>query len=180
MTIVDGDRIGELARPILERLGCDLEEVAVRGPEGRRELRVTVDRDGGMSLDHVAEASRLLSAAFDEAGVFGDEPYDLEISTPGVDRPLTLPRHWRRNRGRKVTVRRAGEADTVTGRIGDVSDEEATLVHNQKGRFTETTIAFADVERAVPEVDFTRPGAAELRRCGLDDDEIARRREPAG
>lgn len=180
MAIVDTDRIGALARPLLESLGCDLEGVAMGGPAGGRQVRITVDRDGGMSLDDVAEASRLLSAAFDDAGVLGAEPYDLEISTPGVDRPLTLPRHWRRNRGRKVTVHRTGSADVVSGRIGESGDEAVTLVHNDKGRFTETTVVFADVERAVLEVDFTRPGAAELRRCGLDEDEIARRREPVG
>ncbi|WP_234353664.1 ribosome maturation factor RimP [Gordonia iterans] len=174
-------QIGEVTEPIAASLGYDLEEVAVTGPAYRRGVRITVDRDGGASLDELAEVSRALSEALDETDLLGDDAYDLEVSTPGVDRPLTLPRHWRRNRGRTVSIRRCldGATETVTGRIGDSDDDEVTVIHNDKGRFTTTVVALADVERAVIEVDFTRPGAAELRRCGLDDDEIARRREPA-
>lgn len=181
MTATTAEQIGAAVRPIVEGLGYDLEDLAVRDSGGRREVTIIVDRDGGASLDDVADVSRQLSDALDEAEAFGDDPYELEISTPGVDRPLTQPRHWRRARGRKVTVRQVvdGATETVVGRVGESTEESVTLVHNEKGRFTESTLDYPSIERAVVEVDFTRPGPAELRRCGLDDDEIARRREPA-
>ncbi|GAA3959705.1 ribosome maturation factor RimP [Gordonia caeni] len=181
MTDTTHEQIGDLAAPIIGPLGYDVEEIAVRGPAGRRDVTITVDRDGGASLDELADVSRRLSDVLDEADLFGDEPYHLEVSTPGIDRPLTLPRHWRRARGRKVSLERAhgGGTQTALGRIGDSDDESVTLVNNDKGRMSTTTVPLAEITRAVLEVDFTRPGEAELRRCGLDEDEIARRRTPA-
>lgn len=181
MTDTTHEQIGDLVTPVIEPLGYDLEEIAVRGPASRRDVTITVDRDGGASLDELAEVSRLLSEALDETDLFGDDPYHLEVSTPGVDRPLTLPRHWRRARGRRVSLeRRGGDGTrTVLGRIGESDDESVTLVNNDKGRMSTTVVPLAEITRAVLEVDFTRPGEAELRRCGLDDDEIARRRTPA-
>ncbi|MFT3662717.1 MAG: ribosome maturation factor RimP [Gordonia sp. (in: high G+C Gram-positive bacteria)] len=176
------ERIRDVVGPIAESLGYDLEDVVVKGPATHREVRITVDRDGGASLDALAEVSRAFSEALDDTDLFDDDPYDLEVSTPGIGRPLTLPRHWRRNRGRRVALTRTGEdaPSEVLGRICDVDDDAVTLLHNVKGRMSTTVVPFAEIERAVIEVDFTRPGPAELRRCGLDDDEIARRREPAG
>jgi len=176
------ESIDALARPILSDRGYDLEEVAVRPGGERREVRLVVDRDGGAGLDELAEISRDLSAVFDEAGVLGEEPYDLEVTTPGIGRPMTAPRHWRRARGRKVAVTWTGDdgaEQQLTARVADSDDDAVTLLTNDKGRFTETRIMLASVVSAAVDVDFTRPGQAELRRCGLDDDEIARRRAPA-
>ncbi|MFT3714956.1 MAG: ribosome maturation factor RimP [Gordonia sp. (in: high G+C Gram-positive bacteria)] len=171
------DAIGDLVRPVLAELGYDLEDVSAPAG-GKRDLRILVDRDGGASLDDLADVSRELGTVLDASDVLGDTPYDLEVSTPGIGRPLTAPRHWRRARGRTVTVRLAG-GDTVTGRIAGSDDTSATLLHNDKGRFTTTDIPLSGVEKAKLEVEFTRPGPAELRACGLDDDEIERRRRPA-
>lgn len=181
MSDATSTQIADAVRPVVVELGYDLEDVAVRGPAGRRELRITVDRDGGVALDQIADLSRAVSEALDETDLFGDEPYDLEVSTPGVDRALTQPRHWRRARGRKVALRRELDSAVteVIGRIGDSDEDAVTLIHNTKGRMSETTIPLDQISRAVLEVDFARPGEAELRRCGLDDDEIARRRQPA-
>ena len=115
--------------PVVQGLGLDLEEIALirTGRHGR--LAVIVDQDGGVDLDAIAEASAAVSRALDANGdlggdlgeVLGSAPYTLEVSSPGVDRPLTLPRHWRRNRGRLVDLTTVG-GDVVAGRILEVDD----------------------------------------------------------
>lgn len=171
--------ISDLVASTLDRLGFDLEEVAVLTPPGRREIRIVVDRDGGVSLDAVAELSRSLEAVFDESDLLGESPYDLEVTTPGIGRPLTLPRHWRRNQGRKVRVEYTDEGvdRTVEARVGPSDEGRVTLVTVDKSRIRSFEVELADIARAVVEVDFGRPGEAALRACGLDDDEIARRRD---
>lgn len=173
--------ISELVAPVLDRLGYDLEDVAVLTPPGRRDIRITIDRDDGTSLDDLADVSRALDPVLEEADLLGEMPYDLEVTTPGIGRPLTLPRHWRRNQGRKVRIdHRVDGADTsIEARIGVADENRVTVVLVDKGRITATDIELADITRAVVEVDFKRPSEAALRACGLTDDEIARRREPA-
>src|SRR5215216_6418819 len=96
------DRLaGLLAEPI-EALGLDLEAVDLSKAGKRSVLRVAVDKDGGVDMDDVAAATREVSQLLDESDVMGGGSYTLEVSSPGVDRPLTLPRHWRRNAGRLV------------------------------------------------------------------------------
>ncbi len=179
---MSGDKtetIGAVVEPILAVEGYDLEEIALLTPPGRRDVRIVVDRDGGASLDALADLSRALDEAIETSEVMGEQPYDLELTTPGVGRPLTLPRHWRRSTGRSVKVQYTvdGTEHDVVARIGPVSDEQVTLVRNDKGRLTTIDVPLDAVSRAVVDVDFRRPGEAELRACGLDDDEIARRRE---
>lgn len=82
----------------------DLEGVRVTSAGRRKLLRVVVDADGGVSLDDIERASRELSAVLDQAAAMGEAPYTLEVSSPGVDRPVTEPRHWRRAAGRLVTA----------------------------------------------------------------------------
>ena len=115
--------------------------------------------------------SRAVAEALDSSDVLGDEPYTLEVSSPGVDRPLTAPRHWRRNVGRLVAVTRT-DARALAGRLVSVTDEAdrgaRVLV---KGRISRATLALADVRRAVVQVEFSRTAAA-----GLDTDETTPRR----
>jgi ribosome maturation factor RimP len=115
--------------PLLDAAGYDLEDLAVSRVGRRHLVRVVVDGDDGVSLETVAELSREISAALDAAesasGEFMAYEYQLEVSSPGVDRPLTEPRHWRRNRGRLVSVN-VGER-TVTGRITDAGPDEVVL-----------------------------------------------------
>lgn len=181
---MSGDKteaIGVVVEPILADAGYDLEEIAVLTPPGRRDIRVVVDRDGGAALDALADLSRRLDEALEAADLMGSSPYDLEVTTPGIGRPLTLPRHWRRNAGRSVKVeyRSDGGSTTATARIGRLEGDTVTLVTAVKGRITTVDVDLATVDKAVVDVDFRRPGEAELRACGLDDDEIARRRAPA-
>ena len=171
--------VGAVAEPILAAAGYDLEDVVILTPPGRRDVRVVVDRDGGASLDALAELSRTVGDALDAAGTMGDAAYELELTTPGIGRPLTLPRHWRRAVGRKVTVayQDAGSATTTSARVGPSDDDGVTLVSAVKGRISEVRVPYGAITAAEVDVDFSRPGEAELRACGLDDAEIARRRD---
>lgn len=170
--------LSDIIAPALAAAGVDLEDLDLTQAGERRALRVVVDRDGGAGLGTLAELTRELSGLLDAAEPFGDAAYELEVTTPGIDRPLTAERHWRRARGRTVEVTRT-DGTSVTGRVGPRDDEQVTLITADKGRVGEVRVAFADVERAVVQVDFSRPGEAVLRRCGLTDDEIAERRTSA-
>jgi ribosome maturation factor RimP len=112
----DTERIAGLLEPAVTAMGMDLEHVTITSAGRRRLLRIVVDADGGVSLDDIALVSRELSAALDRAAAMGGAPYTLEVSSPGVDRPLTEPKHWRRAIGRMVTAPLSGGM-TVTGRI---------------------------------------------------------------
>jgi ribosome maturation factor RimP len=101
---VDPADLERILEPLVRAAGMDLETVRVSPAGRRRLLRLVVDADGGVGLDEIAEVSREVSERLDASGAMGDIPYTLEVSSPGVDRPLTEPRHWRRARGRLVSV----------------------------------------------------------------------------
>ena len=122
-------RLADWITPVVVDAGYELEELVVT-PAGRRSVvRVVVDRDEGVTLDDVAEVSRAVSDVLDANDDGMGRAYVLEVTSPGVDRPLSEPRHWRRNIGRMVTVAvgPAGGADEVTARITDVHDTGVTL-----------------------------------------------------
>ncbi len=127
---VRGDRqrasLVELLTPVIEASGYDLEDIAVSQAGRRRVVRVVVDADGGVDLDAIAVISRAVSAALDETDVLGGSPYVLEVTSPGVDRPLTQPRHWRRAVGRLVKFTTA-EGVEVQGRVLGADEEEIRL-----------------------------------------------------
>jgi ribosome maturation factor RimP len=134
--VPDSDRLIRLLEPVVHALNMDLESLKVSAAGRRRLLRVVVDADGGVSLDDIALASRELSARLDDATEMGEQPYTLEVSSPGVDRPLTQPRHWRRATGRLVVVPLAATvpadqdgnvAVSVQGRITAAGDRAVTL-----------------------------------------------------
>jgi ribosome maturation factor RimP len=153
--------------PHVEATGLVLEDVELRSVGRRLVVRVLVDAERGVSLDQVAAASHAVSEALDTSDVLGDEPYTLEVSSPGVDRPLTLPRHWRRNAGRLVAVT-PRQGAPLTARIGAVSDLDVELETDIKGRITRRTLAYADIVKAVVQVEFTRVAHADL--SGTDED----------
>jgi ribosome maturation factor RimP len=121
----DAERVVGLLEPAVAAMGMDLEDVRITSAGRRRLLRIVVDADGGVSLDDIALVSRELSATLDRAAAMGEASYTLEVSSPGVDRPLTEPKHWRRAVGRKVTAplrpqpgpAADASAGTVTGRV---------------------------------------------------------------
>jgi ribosome maturation factor RimP len=133
--------------------GFDVEDVAIRAAGKRSLIQVVVDRDGGITLDDVADATRIVSAVLDEQDPVNGA-YVLEVTSPGVDRPLTLPRHWRRNVGRLVLAKLA-DGSSVRGRIQAADDEGAeVLVEND----AQARVTYADVRRATVEVEFSRSG----------------------
>jgi ribosome maturation factor RimP len=151
-------RLVELLEPVVAGTGHDLEDVTV-SPAGKRSVvRVVVDRDGGVSLDDVADVSRDVSASLDaldeaEPGALGSS-YVLEVTSPGVDRPLTAPRHWRRSTGRLV---RADLADggSVTGRLLEADDAgDGGVVLDVDGAVR--PLRYAELSRGTVQVEFSK------------------------
>lgn len=142
-----------LTGPLAE-LGVDVEGVDVQRAGRRHVVRIVVDRDGGIDLDLVAAVSQRASALLDEAPLADviDGPFVLEVTSPGVDRPLTEPRHWRRARGRLVRVELV-DGTEATGRIVDVPSDEQVVLLTDAG---ETTVQRDAVRRAVVQVEFNR------------------------
>ncbi len=160
----DEDRIADVIRPVVAAAGMDLEAVRVSRAGRRRLLRVVVDSDRGVSLDDAAAISRQLSAELDAVTVMGDFPYTLEVSSPGVDRPLTDPRHWRRAVGRLVQVTVAdaedsglsgfsGVSGSISGRVVAADSDGVTLdVEGTRRRFGYPTLSAGAVQ-----VEFGHP-----------------------
>jgi ribosome maturation factor RimP len=148
--------VRSVIEPVIERAGYDLEEVNVSRAGRRHVVRVLVDTDGGINLDDVAVVSREISAALDEAEERGGEvlagEYQLEVGSPGVDRPLTLPRHWRRNRGRLVAV------NGLTGRVVDVDDTSVVLDVDGVPR----SLALAELGPGKVQIEFKRMDEADF------------------
>ncbi len=173
-------RLAGWIEPVVAGAGYDLEELVVT-PAGRRSVvRVVVDRDEGVSLDDVAEVSRAVSAVLDRNdGELGRAPYVLEVTSPGVDRPLTEPRHWRRNSGRLVAVAvgPAGSTEQVTGRITAVDDAGVTLAVEKPGKPgarrkppTPRQVSWTQLGAGRVQVEFGRP-APEGAPDGTDPDD---------
>ncbi|CAM4000096.1 ribosome maturation factor RimP [Janibacter anophelis] len=141
-------------------------------PAGKRRVaRITVERPlddpigdtpvEPLTLDEIADATRLVSDALDASDVMGSQPYTLEVSTPGTDRPLTEPMHFRRTVGRLVEVAHAGQ--TITGRVLATTEDGVDLqVAGTKKQPPRTEhILFADISKGVAQVEFNRPGASD-------------------
>src|SRR5271170_5705412 len=146
---VDEAPIADVIRPVIAAAGLDLESVRVTAAGRRRLLRVIVDSDRGVSLDDAATVSRQLSAALDTVAVMGDFPYTLEVSSPGVDRPLTDPRHWRRAAGRlvAVAVTDSGGSRPVSGRICEADADGVILdVEGTRRRFAYAVLGAGAVQ----------------------------------
>lgn len=143
----------EVLTPVVETFQIELDDVSLSKAGSKRVLAISLDRDGGVDLDAVAEVSRAISEHLDSTNIMGSGPYVLEVSSRGVDKPLTKPAHWRRNIGRLVKV--VGSAIDATGRI--VSSSENEVVINVKGQIR--TFALDDIAKAHVQVEFNRPDA---------------------
>ncbi len=151
-----------MAEPIAAAHDCDLEDVVIRQAGKRRLVRLVVDHaSGGLTLDLVAAISRDISRELDESTIFGSSAYVLEVTSPGVDRPLREPRHWQRAIGRLVRIARKS-GDVLEGRLAEADHDSAIL--DVDG--LPVTVALADVARATVQVEFTRVEEVDLE--GLD------------
>lgn len=145
------DSLLHTLEPVVTACGFDLEEVVVTPAGKRRVLRVVVDKDGGVDLDDIASVSTSVSATLDESNAMGAVPYVLEVTSPGVDRPLTLPRHWRRATERLVRVDIAGVGDR-TGRVASADDDGVLLDIDG----TAQRVAWADLGSGRVQIEFNR------------------------
>ncbi|MFL6159252.1 MAG: ribosome maturation factor RimP [Marmoricola sp.] len=147
------DRLAAVLAAPVEALGLDLEAVDLSKAGKRSVLRVAVDKDGGVDMDDIAEATKAVSVVLDDSPLMGSNAFTLEVTSPGVDRPLTLPRHWRRNETRLVKITLT-EGDPVEGRITSSDEEGVTL--DVAG--TEQVIAYSAISKAKIQIEFKREG----------------------
>jgi ribosome maturation factor RimP len=152
----DRDLLREVVEPVCAAAGLDLEALEATPAGRRRRVTIVVDADGGVDLDRCAALSHELSTALDAGDLMGETPYTLEVSSRGVSRPLTLPRHWRRSIGRLVRLD-LGDGREVLGRIDAADDGAAVLdVDGTKHR-----VAYDSVGTARVQVEFRRIDEAE-------------------
>lgn len=144
--------------------GYEIENVTVEGRTQPPRIVVVADGDTPLDLETVAELSRSASERLDalETGV---ATYVLEVTSPGVDRPLTAEKHFRRARGRRVEIELA-DAETVSGRLGAIVDGVADLVVRERSRLTVRKVPLSDIRKAVVQVEFSAPNADELELAG--------------
>jgi ribosome maturation factor RimP len=149
------DQISERITPALHQAGYFLEDVNIVSPGQHRIVTVIVDGESGLNLDQVTVASKLVSELLDEAPFMGETPFTLEVTSPGIDRPLTLPRHFAKNVDRLLKVTK-NDGLAVTGRIRSNTEIDVTLEVAEKKEVKEVTVALADIKRATVEIEFNR------------------------
>jgi ribosome maturation factor RimP len=152
MTSIMEGRLEQLAERCVTALGLDLEAVELSQAGKRRVLRIAVDADGGVPIESITEATRELSKALDTTDVMGTQPYTLEVTSRGVDRPLALPRHWRRNVGRLVVADLA-DGSRLKGRITAAREDAVDVTVDGALR----RLPLEDVATARIEAELTRP-----------------------
>jgi ribosome maturation factor RimP len=142
------EQILQILEPIASNMGLDLEDVEIKSAGKHSIVQVSIDKDGGINLDEVAQISNQISEALDAKDVLGEKPYTLEVGSPGIDRALTLPRHWRRNNGRLVKINFGSNSEI--GRIIESDEERVSLEVKGKTR----SINFDKIDKAFIQVEF--------------------------
>ncbi|MFE2033601.1 ribosome maturation factor RimP [Streptomyces scopuliridis] len=157
MSTTQSERLRGLLEPLVSAKDLDLEEIEVSRAGRRRVLRVVVDSDEGVDLDECAELSRSISDRLDETDAMGEDEYQLEVTSPGAERPLTEHRHYVRAVGRLARFQLHEDGELVA-RILTVDDEGLDLeVPGVKGRKpTARRIEFAGIDKARVEIEFSR------------------------
>ena len=152
-----------LVRPVIERSGFEFVELATTREHGRKVLRVVVDRPGGVDLDALSQLSATVSRHLDQEG-YEDGPYGLEVSSPGIERPLKRPEHFARSVGEQVKVKTTAPmagSRTHTGTLVS-ADEDAIVIATTDGDggSGDLRVPYADIVSARTVVDWD----AELKR----------------
>jgi ribosome maturation factor RimP len=137
--------ISAAIRPIIEASGNYLEELTITSAGKVKILTVIVDSDSHLNLDQITAATKEISEVIETLEELGDSAFTLEVTSPGIDRPLTKPRHWRKNFDRLVKITMTSGQD-IQGRIGEAT-ETTVLVGDQK-------VSFEDIKRAVLKIEF--------------------------
>ena len=137
--------ISAAIRPIIEATGNYLEELTITSAGKVKILTVIVDSDSHLNLDQITAVTKEISEVIETLEELGDSAFTLEVTSPGIDRPLTKPRHWRKNLDRLVKITMTSGQD-IQGRIGEAT-ETVVLVNDQK-------VSFEDIKRAVLEIEF--------------------------
>lgn len=145
------EQISVLVTPAVAGAGFYLEDVEILNAGKSRIITCIVDGDIPLNLDQVTVVTKAISALLDEASFLDETPFTLEVTSPGVDRPLTLPRHWRKNHDRLIKIVLTN-GEVVEGRITTSDEVSATVA----GKKAETVVAFADIKRAIVEIEFNR------------------------
>jgi len=143
------DDIIAAIKPAIEATGNFLEEITITPAGKRRMLTVIVDGETHLNLDQVTVITKEISEIVENLATLGDLPFTLEVTSPGIDRPLSLPRHWRKNVGRLVKATLT-DGTVIEGRITS-ADDSAALVEGKKNS---ESITYSDVKRAVLEIEF--------------------------
>jgi len=149
----DVSTVTAVIEPVVRSLDLDLEDLRISTVGRRKLVKVVVDGDAGIDLDLVADISHAIGDAIDEAQAMGDADWTLEVTSPGVERPLTLPRHWRRAVGRNVKVQFADGREDM-GRILEFDEESGEAVFNFKGATRARSTK--DIVKAIVQVEFNR------------------------
>jgi ribosome maturation factor RimP len=174
------DELLAVVDPVLTACGLEIDRAEIRSAGRRKLVQLFLDGDGesghGPSLDEIAEATKDISKALDESGVAGNAPYTLEVSSRGVSRPLTEPKHFRRNAGRLVEFILQPEAATAAGLDAKVApggvvvarivaaDEQsvrAEIPAAGKVPARELSLGYSGIAKAVVQVEMNRPAPGE-------------------
>ena len=139
------DEIAAAITPTIESTGAYLEEVQFVRAGKKSLLTVIVDSESGLNLDQVTEVSRLISEIVESLPAMGSTPFTLEVTSPGIDRPLTLPRHWRKNQNRLVRVVK-NDGTVVEGRIANSGETSAII--------GESEINYSEIKKALIQIEF--------------------------
>lgn len=157
-------RLQPLVADAVATLGFQLDSLDVRQAGRRRLVKVVVDvgedtpgEQAGLDLDAIAEVSRVVSTVLDGCDSILNGPYTLEVTSPGVDRPLTRPRHWRRAHRRLVKLRRVDGGQQLA-RVGSCDESGVGLLIDGQLRW----LPYADIAHAVIQVEFRQPSAEDL------------------
>jgi ribosome maturation factor RimP len=156
----------ELLGEEFARAGYEIEDVVIDTRMRPPRITVIADGDSALDLDTIATLSRSASALLDGLDSIGDR-YVLEVSSPGVDRPLTSKKHFRRARGRKVEIA-LSDGSRLTGRVGETRDDTIALVVHEGREWTVREIPFVEIAKAVVQVEFSPPAQIELELATTD------------